>query len=295
MPPLLALAVTLAALVGYGLWRRAIFRRGIKEGIARIRSSPAPAPRHRADDALPPPLRRFLARALPDGAPRCAWCRIEQRGAMRLRPGSAWRPFHAQQWIALDRPAFVWDARFPRFLGVGLRVVDRLDGEDAALEARLLDLVPLARAHGPALVLAQACRYLAELAWFPMAASLGPGLEWTGLDETRFAAEHSGACGVARVEYELGAEDDLVRVTGIRPRTVGKDRVPTAWFGEFGEHELLCGIRIPTRAEVTWELQEGPFAYWRGEILAVDLAGGEGPPPKRRCTASTKRASAAGD
>ena len=31
------------------------------------------------------------------------------------------------------------------------------------------------------------------------------------------------------------------------------------------------GIRLPTRAEVRWELPDGPFPYWRGTIASLEL------------------------
>jgi hypothetical protein len=45
--------------------------------------------------------------------------------------------------------------------------------------------------------------------------------------------------------------------------------VPTPWGGEFGAYETLGGIRMPTRAEVYWELSEGRFVYWRGEVTSA--------------------------
>ncbi len=31
------------------------------------------------------------------------------------------------------------------------------------------------------------------------------------------------------------------------------------------------GLRVPTRAEVRWELPEGPFTYWLGRITSLDV------------------------
>jgi hypothetical protein len=41
----------------------------------------------------------------------------------------------------------------------------------------------------------------------------------------------------------------------------------------FSGYDELGGILIPTRAEVRWELRDGPFTYWIGEVTAVDLIG----------------------
>jgi len=46
--------------------------------------------------------------------------------------------------------------------------------------------------------------------------------------------------------------------------------VPTRWGGELGEYRVLDGMRMPTRGEVYWDLPEGRFAYWRGEITSAE-------------------------
>ena len=34
----------------------------------------------------------------------------------------------------------------------------------------------------------------------------------------------------------------------------------------------LGGVRIPTTAEVRWELEDGPFTYFRGRITSFAIA-----------------------
>jgi hypothetical protein len=51
----------------------------------------------------------------------------------------------------------------------------------------------------------------------------------------------------------------------------GKATVPRPWGGEFRDYDVVGGVRIPTHAEVRWQLPEGPFTYWRGTIASVEL------------------------
>jgi hypothetical protein len=50
---------------------------------------------------------------------------------------------------------------------------------------------------------------------------------------------------------------------------VGRTSVLTPWGGEFGDYRTLGGMRIPTRARVYWELDEGRFVYWRGTVTSA--------------------------
>ncbi len=48
---------------------------------------------------------------------------------------------------------------------------------------------------------------------------------------------------------------------------VGKETVPTPFAGTYTEYKELGGIRVPTRAEVAWLLPDGPFTYFRGQLV----------------------------
>jgi uncharacterized protein DUF6920 len=41
--------------------------------------------------------------------------------------------------------------------------------------------------------------------------------------------------------------------------------------GTFSNYQVVDGLRLPTRADVGWELPEGPFTYWSGAINSVEL------------------------
>ena len=42
--------------------------------------------------------------------------------------------------------------------------------------------------------------------------------------------------------------------------------IPSRWSGRFSDYRQFGAYRLPARAEVSWDLDEGPFACWRGEI-----------------------------
>ena len=70
------------------------------------------------------------------------------------------------------------------------------------------------------------------------------------------------------VEFDA---QDIVRAAAERPLLDGKTWVPTPWAGEFGDYKVLSGIRLPTLAEVYWELPEGRYVYWRGTVTWAEL------------------------
>jgi hypothetical protein len=169
--------------------------------------------------------------------------------------------------MLVDRVEFAWQARFKLAPLLSLRVHDWYGAGDGALEGRLWNRIPVVRARGPEVARGEAMRYLAELAWVPQAMTANRELEWRGLDEQ--AVEVATRIGDLRVSVVLhfdSAGDIEAASADARPRLVGKDTVETPFRGVFGEYRKLGGVRVPTTAEVSWLLPDGPFTYFRGRV-----------------------------
>jgi hypothetical protein len=100
---------------------------------------------------------------------------------MWLKPGGRAMRFTATQFLAVERVAFAWQARFPLLGPLALSVVDKYADGDGKLEVRLLGL-PLQRQRDPETVAGEALGYLAELPFVPPAIAHNPELEWRELD-----------------------------------------------------------------------------------------------------------------
>ena len=214
---------------------------------------------------------RFLARAGALGpGPAVRGVRIHQRGRMWTRPGGQPLGFVAVQEIDAGRVAFSWRARF----GAGplrpLTVVDAYDDGDGYLEGRIAG-VRAFRSEGPDVARGEAMRYLAELAWIPQALRANTSLDWSELSpsEAELATATRGGRAAVRLRFD-GAGDVLGASAPDRPRAERGGAVPTPWRGAFSDHADLGGLRVPLRAEVAWDLPEGPFVYWRAEVTALE-------------------------
>jgi hypothetical protein len=223
------------------------------------------------ESELPAALEPYIERALQDldNVPRRI--RTRQVGQMWLKPGSKPKRFTAVQEYAVDRVAFVWRASFKIAGFATLRVVDRFRRGQGTLESRLFGSIPLTREKGPAVAEGQAFRYLGELPWVPQAFLANHEIDFTEVDARHIeAATGAGGTRVA-LTIELGDDGDITGVSAAaRPRLEDKG-TPTPWSGSFSDYADLSGIRLPTKAEVRWDLPEGPFTYWSGEITGLEL------------------------
>jgi len=253
-------ALGLGAAAGWIVSRR--FDARVDSNLSLVREAPV-ATAESAD--LPPLLENYCARTvLPVGA-GMRWFRIEQTGEMRMKPGGEWKPFTATQIYAVSEPSFVWRASFKAF-----EVVDSIVNGTGCLEARVLGVLPVVKTSGAEATRAQLLRYLAEIVWVPRAIASNRFVSWRQLSDTEVIAklEHSGAH--VELRFRFDEHGDIERVEGMRARAVHGGLVRSPWIGEFSGYEPVGGVRIPSHGEVRWELDSGPFTYWRATVTSLE-------------------------
>jgi hypothetical protein len=213
---------------------------------------------------LPPLVRQYVERALPDGAGDVERVELTQEGRIWMRPNTRGMGFTAREHFEVKRTAFAWRARFP----FGLRVVDAYDRGRGLLELRVLG-VRVQRQRGAEIDVGEAMRYLAELPWAPHAIERNLELEWRELGGRAAEVAADVAGERAAVTFEFDADGDIARASAVRLRQTGKEWEETPWGGEFGQYEVVGGVRMPTAAEVHWEIEGAPFVYWSGRVLSA--------------------------
>ncbi|WP_461305868.1 DUF6544 family protein [Albidovulum sp.] len=224
---------------------------------------------------LPPVVADLARRAGADLSRPLRVASFNQTAELRTRRGGPFAPVRTWQMVALARPGFVWEAR--RDLGplALLRVLDAFVDNEGRLEARLLGSVPVARAEGEKINLAEAYRYLAELPWAPDAIIGNPDLQWRVLSDSRVEVRLQTRDGTARVTFGLDAEGDIETVAAearpvLMPDGTTRD---LPWQGRFGDYARVGPRRIPTYGEVGNVYEDGLEIYFRGRITEYHVAG----------------------
>jgi uncharacterized protein DUF6544 len=224
-----------------------------------------------SSDELPPLVARYLEQALPARGTSAGQVRVTQTGEMVMRPGGRALRFTAVERFAIDRVAFSWEARFRVAPLVSLSVRDGYVDGGGVLSVRALGL-PVKTQSGHDVAVGEAHRYLAELPWAPYALAANHELQWRELNARAVEVSTAVAGTQPTVRLEFDADNKITRcVADARPRTVDGGSVPTRWGGDLSRYETLGGMRMPTRGEVYWDLPEGRFVYWRGEITSAEL------------------------
>jgi hypothetical protein len=222
-----------------------------------------------SERTLPDSVAGHLRQVMPQGADTPSRVRLTQTGEMVQKPGGRRLEFTAVQEFEVGRLEFEWRASFGPNPLVRVRVTDRYRGGEGLLLAKVWGLIPATRSTGSDTDRAEAMRYLAELPWVPYAIASNPELSWRVLDDG--SVEVSTLVGGRAASVQLSFDESgLIRsAAGLRPRVAGRTAIETPFTGTFGDYVELGGVHVPRSAEVSWDLPDGPFTYWRGEVTSL--------------------------
>jgi hypothetical protein len=222
---------------------------------------------------MPAPVARYFAFALLPGQPLVRTARLEWEGEFRLSPKGRWSPFRAEQHFTARPPAMAWDAAIRMAPLVNVRVRDRYLGGEGSMHVTVAGLVPVVDVHGtPEMAAGALARFLGESVWLPTALLPDEQLAWSAVDDGRARATLTDGAVIVSADFHFGPRGEVERVTGERYRDVDGRGVLTRWEGRLWDYERVHGVMVPRRGEVAWLLPEGPFAYWRGRLMAAEYA-----------------------
>ena len=216
----------------------------------------------------PAPVQRWLRYSGVVGKEMARTVYITQKGEMRLNPGqSKWFTSYSQQYFTVSIPAFIWKVNMDLY---SLPVIgrDMFANGKGEMKITLLGLIPIAVAGNNVKIHQSALQqFLGEISWFPQAA-LKPYIHWEAIDDSRAKAtiEYMGVKGSA--VFHFNTKGELVKFVAMRYKDIN-DEKPTEWIAAVKRYGQFQGIKIPTALDATWMLDEGPFTWYRFEIIDV--------------------------
>lgn len=221
---------------------------------------------------LPPPVARYREIALAGHAP-VRTLRLRHGGTFRLRPGAEPLPIRGTQLFTADPPGFVWTGRVRIAPGIWIDARDMAVAGRGSMRVLLDDTVRLADARGPQIDQGSALRLLAEMVWYPTSLFDPRTVAWAAIDANHARATLRSAGGDVSGVFEFGLDGLPVQMTAERFTDKGELR---AWGGVYRDWRTVSGLRVPFEAEVSWQLETGPYSYahWKVDAIEYDEARG---------------------
>ncbi|MDX1639018.1 MAG: DUF6544 family protein [Balneolaceae bacterium] len=259
--------VVIACVAGYGHWN---FQNMVRDELNALRSGVSRSDIERSirsQGSVPEIVQQWMDRSGIVHHDPIFTTSFQQTGRMKTNPDGRWMPVEAKQYVRLQEPAFLWIADVRAAPLVHLTGRDKYLNGSGHMLIKLLSLVPVADSRGPKIDQGTLLRYLAEMVWYPEAA-LHHYIEWEQLDarSARATMRYRGisASGL----FEFNDNGDPVRFEAERYYTRPDGATLETWVVHIDEnsYRLFNGIRVPTRARVSWKLEEGDFTWYELEI-----------------------------
>ena len=221
---------------------------------------------------LPAPVQKYFRLVLKEGAPMISHAFVLQKGGFRTDPEmEGWSDMEAEQYYAVRPAGFAWSASIAMLPFLSVDVCDSYIEGKGHVKGRFVSLFRIVDAHGTKeLDSAALQRYLAEAVWFPTALLPSQGVTWQAIDDYKAKATLSDSNNSVSLEFGFNDKGEIVSVYAPdRYREVSGDYMPTPWQGRYGKYIDIEGYRIPSQAEVEWQLEEQTYPYWRATIEQV--------------------------
>lgn len=216
---------------------------------------------------LPPNVRRWMDRCVPDQAPIPNQIVNTQEGEIDVR--DKWMGFKARTVYDREPFAFHWRANIRIMPGVWAVAEDGHDGTTGWGGSKMWGIVPMGGRKGTEVFRMQFVRSLAELVWMPQFVLALEDLTWTDTGDTTFDVRAAGAGQEFVVSFELDGDGQITRATSTRPYDIPGGFAEAPWRCEFSDYRNIEGVRVPGSAEATYEKPDGDWTYWRGEITSM--------------------------
>ena len=218
---------------------------------------------------LPYPVAKWLNLSGMVGKEKINTVWLSQNARMKMKPGQKeWNEAVAEQYYSVEKPAFVWKVKMnmPPFITISGR--DKfVDGKGEML-IKLFSLLNIVNEKGEKMDEGTLQRFLAETVWFPSAA-LSQYITWEAIDSLSAKAtmNYKGTTGSGT--FYFNEQGDFVKFSTLRYKSNEADAQRYEWIVTVKEHSIKNSIKIPTKVEVTWVLENGNWTWLDLEITDI--------------------------
>jgi uncharacterized protein DUF6544 len=224
-----------------------------------------PAPRAIDRDrlqALPSPVRSYLAKAIGERTASVASVRFRHGGRFRPKLDGPWRPIRGEQYGSADPPGFLWWGRLRVAPGVWIDARDRCVNAMGAMLVSLESSVTLADRAGAEMDQGSMLRLLSELVLLPSAFLDGRHVTWTAVDDGNARAMlRVNGREVAGV-FAFGADALPRAFSSERYLDTGAGRPELrTWSGEYADYRAVAGLLVPHRLLGYWNVDGRRVPY----------------------------------
>lgn len=243
------------------------FERRVEELAA---STPSPRVRPEAMAALPAPVARYLAFAVPDPAIAVKSVHLTASGDFRRPLTEGFAPTEAAQTIAIHAPALMFAATTPVGPGLWARAYDFFAEGQMEMRARIVSTITVVdEGSTDALNRTSLRRWLLESPLYPPALLPGGPVRWEAIDDSHARAIVSGFGLEASMVATFRPDGSL---ESFDAETDGDLSTPYHGSGEHAarsDYRPVAGMMIPHAFTIARAAKGKLHPFWSGRITSI--------------------------
>ena len=221
---------------------------------------------------LPAPVARYIRLSGAVGQPRVYNFRATFRGDIRSGPQARWMPFTGEQHstIAPASRLFLMGASM---FAVPIEAFHRYVGTAATMKVKVLSLVPMVDAAGPAMNRGETVTMFNDMCIFAPGALADPSIEWLHSDGNTVRAAFRNAGNTIQADLIFNDAGELINFVSddrAAGSADGKSFVKSRWWTPVSDYRSFGDHRLASRGEAQWDKPSGRFTYLRLTIDRVD-------------------------
>jgi len=220
-------------------------------------------------DKLPISVQKWMVYSQVLGKDRIVTAKVEQEAQMRLKKEQSWMPLKAEQYFTFEEPGFIWNAKIKMAPLIHIAGKDKyIDGKGNML-IKIMSLITVADGKGQKVDQGTLLRFLAETVWSPTAA-LEDYINWEEIDDHSAKATMSYKGVVASGIFTFGKSGEVKNFTAQRYGDFNGEYSLETWSIDVSEYKEFSGIKVPTKGEITWKLNDGDFNWYNFKVINVE-------------------------
>ena len=249
---------------------RAELDREVTRGLAR--AAPQDLVTEQDLAPLPSPVQRYLRYVGVVGHPRVQSLRVRFTGRIRSGSTAAWMPLVAEQYSFTDRPTrlFFMEARMS---GLPVEALHSYVGEQASMRVKVLSLVRMVDARGPAFTATETVTLFNDLCVMAPAALIDRAIRWEPVDETLVRASFTAAGHTVAATLRFDDEGRLVDFfSDDRPSldSNGTTFTRQRWSTPLSGYRAFGPYRLASRGEARYGDAQGGYAYGEFAMESIE-------------------------
>ena len=219
---------------------------------------------------LPAPVQRYARYACVLGQEAIKFANLNHTGFFRTSPTETFKPINGEEFFITQSPGFIWKGNM-KMKGLPVAIRDRYWNGEGNMLVQALWTFPLVNETGKEINVSSLLRYLMEAVWIPTAL-LGDNIQWETIDENTAKATITDKDISGSVIFSFNVDGAITSaITYDRYRTEGDQQIRLPWKANMREYKEINGFKVPTKANVAWEIDGEEFVYAKFLITNIDF------------------------